>query len=92
MAWRRRTVSREHFTQLRLLLARGQGVEVNPSAAALVWRVAAAKGEAAAAYNLGMMYAQGIGVAANRERARYWLSIAAPHNAGARAALQKVPR
>lgn len=64
------------YTQLGLLLARGQGVEADVEAAAMAWQAAAARGEAVAAFNLGALYDRGLGVPVDAAAARLWYQIA----------------
>jgi TPR repeat protein len=79
------------MVQLGLLLTRGKIAPADPIAAGLLWRLAAARGDTTAAYNLGAMLEVGFGVARNPAWARYWYAMAA--NAGhaqAQEALKRV--
>lgn len=62
---------------------------MDPAGASLRWRLAAAGGDAAAAFNLGILHERGIGARANRSEARRWFSVAA--NAGNQPARDALP-
>jgi hypothetical protein len=74
------------------LTVRGQGATVpDPVGAALLWRAAAARGDAIAQYNLGVLYERGIGVEADIAKAKAWYERAAARNhADAKAALKRL--
>jgi TPR repeat protein len=90
--------AREHepraMNQLGLLLVRGQGgLAQDGVGASLLWRLAAARGDATAAFNLGAMLEHGIGLNRHPGWARFWYEQAA--QAGhpqAREAMQRVSR
>lgn len=63
--------------QLGLLLARGQGVTKDPVGGSLLWRLAAAQGDATAAFNLGAMLERCIGLSRNPGWAKYYYTQAA---------------
>jgi uncharacterized caspase-like protein len=73
--------AREHepraLNQLGLLLVRGQGVAKDAVGGSLLWRLAAARGDATAAFNLGAMLERGIGLDRNLGWARYFYDMAA---------------
>ncbi len=55
----------------------GTGVERDPGAAELLWRAAAARGNAVAMYNLGRIYQTPGSAAPDLETARHWYTLAA---------------
>ncbi|MFC0168294.1 tetratricopeptide repeat protein [Pseudoduganella danionis] len=65
--------------QARLYLRGSAEVPVNLPKAYALFSTAAKAGDAQAAYYLGMMYRNGMGVAANAKTAAHWLSFAANH-------------
>ena len=82
------------FTQLGLLLARGQaGTARDPEGAVLLWRAAAARGDGTAMFNLGAAHEHGIGLAVERDAARRWYRLAAEaRHPAAQAALDRLGR
>jgi hypothetical protein len=70
----------------------GDGVAEDDAEAVRWYRRAAAAGNPSAQYNLGLMYANGEGVARDRTRAYVWLSVADVSSGGAtdRSALRRV--
>jgi hypothetical protein len=80
------------FTNLGVLLARGQGLQKpDPEAAALLWWAAAARGERTAMFNLGALWENGIGVAADLVKAKTWYQrAAAKGDPEAQAALKRL--
>ena len=74
------------------MAVRGQGfAKADPAAAETLWRAAAARGEAAAMHNLGVIFERGIGTTANREKAIRWYRLAATlRYADATAALKRL--
>ena len=82
------------FTQLGLLLARGQaGTPRDPEGAVLLWRAAAARGDGTAMFNLGAAHEHGIGLTAEPDGARRWYRLAAEaRHPAAQAALDRLGR
>lgn len=80
------------FTNLGLLLARGQGVpNADLDDAALLWWAAAARGETAAMFNLGTLWENGIGVVGDLAKAKSWYQrAAAKGDQEAQAALKRL--
>jgi TPR repeat protein len=81
------------FTNLGTLAARGQIVAGKPDldAARLLWWAGAARSDAIAMYNLGVIYERGMGVMVDLKRARAWYDRAAARNhVDARAALKRL--
>ncbi len=79
--------------QLGLLLVRGQGGEADAIGGSLLWRIAAARGNGTAAFNLGVMLERGIGLAAHPRWARYWYEVGADAgHAQAREAARRLAR
>jgi TPR repeat protein len=80
------------YTNLGLLLARGQGVaKPDPAGAAVLWWAAAARGGATAMFNLGAIWEHGIGVAADPAKAKTWYQrAAAKGDASAVAAVKRM--
>ncbi|MBP0464869.1 caspase family protein [Roseomonas sp. PWR1] len=79
--------------QLGLLLVRGQGGPADAIGGSLLWRIAAARGNGTAAYNLGAMLENGIGITAHPRWARYWYDVAAEAgHAQARDAVRRLAR
>lgn len=64
------------LVQLGLMLVRGQGGPADAIGGSLLWRIAAARGNGTAAYNLGAMLENGIGITAHPRWARYWYDVA----------------
>jgi TPR repeat protein len=58
-------------------MVRGQGVDKDASGASLLWRLAAARGDPTAAFNLGAMLEHGIGLNRNPRWARHFYEMAA---------------
>lgn len=75
------------------MLVRGQEVTQDALGASLLWRLAASRGDATAAFNLGLMLERGIGLNRSPNWARYWyeLAVEAGHPQ-ARAAMQRLLR
>jgi peptidoglycan hydrolase-like protein with peptidoglycan-binding domain len=66
------------YTNLGTLMVRGQATgKLDRAAARLLWLAAAARAEPVAMFNLGAMYENGIGVAADKAVARAWYERAA---------------
>jgi hypothetical protein len=80
--------------QLGLLLARGQGVDgPDVEGAILAWKVAAARDQASALFNLGALHERGVGGPNDREEARRWYQLAAARqHAKSAQALQRLAR
>lgn len=80
------------FTNLGLLLARGQGVpNADLDDAALLWWAAASRGETVAMFNLGTLWENGIGVVADLAKAKAWYQrAAAKGDPEAQAALKRL--
>ena len=58
---------------------RGQGIAVSYEQAARWFRTAADQGLSQAQFNLGSLYAQGRGIAADDIQAHFWMALAIPH-------------
>jgi hypothetical protein len=80
------------LTNLGTIVVRGwDAVKPDRIGAAVLWRAPAARGEAIAMFNLGVLYEHGIGVSADIAKARGWyLRAAAANHADARAALKRL--
>lgn len=79
------------FTQLGLLILRGEdGNSADPAGAALLWWLAAIRGEATASYDIGLMHERGVGIPVSSELALRWYALAAEQ--GSRAAADAVKR
>jgi hypothetical protein len=74
-----------------VMLLAGEGVpRPDPEGAVLLLRLAAVRGDADAAFNLGQIFEQGLGRLADRAEALRWYRLAAPSDPAVRTALRRL--